>query len=191
MQSCIGFNVQKQASDWTDNNWISYHYTTSSSRLIYRVWLVYFTILTVRRDLVYLLLIILIVITQLRLLFDAVWCLTFILPYYLLGYHIHNKVYIYSLLSVGIRSYFDWLLFFCERIVVFPDRKMPKRKHRSSRRDREEKPGCLVHWFRKGLRLHDNPALKEGLKSASGFRCIYILDPWFAGSCSKGVNRWR
>lgn len=68
---------------------------------------------------------------------------------------------------------------------------MPKRKHRSSRRDREEKPGCLVHWFRKGLRLHDNPALKEGLKSASGFRCIYILDPWFAGSCSKGVNRWR
>ncbi|XP_071493638.1 cryptochrome-1-like [Diadema antillarum] len=62
---------------------------------------------------------------------------------------------------------------------------MPKRKRSS------EKRGCLVHWFRKGLRLHDNPALKEGIKGANGFRCIYILDPWFAGSCSKGVNRWR
>ena len=39
----------------------------------------------------------------------------------------------------------------------------------------------VLHWFRKGLRLHDNPALKDALKGAATFRCVYILDPWFAG----------
>ncbi|KAF5307814.1 hypothetical protein FQR65_LT06686 [Abscondita terminalis] len=34
-----------------------------------------------------------------------------------------------------------------------------------------------VHWFRKGLRFHDNPALRE--------------DPWFAGSSNVGINKWR
>lgn len=49
----------------------------------------------------------------------------------------------------------------------------------------------LVHWFRKGLRLHDNPALRAGLKNAVTFRCIFILDPWFAGSSNVGINKWR
>ncbi|KAK3854518.1 hypothetical protein Pcinc_039009 [Petrolisthes cinctipes] len=49
----------------------------------------------------------------------------------------------------------------------------------------------VVHWFRKGLRLHDNPALRSGLKNASTFRCIFILDPWFAGSSNVGINKWR
>ncbi|KAM4617659.1 cryptochrome-2 isoform 2-T5 [Discoglossus pictus] len=48
-----------------------------------------------------------------------------------------------------------------------------------------------VHWFRKGLRLHDNPALQEALRGATSVRCVYILDPWFAASSSGGVNRWR
>ncbi|CAB1456083.1 unnamed protein product [Pleuronectes platessa] len=48
-----------------------------------------------------------------------------------------------------------------------------------------------IHWFRKGLRLHDNPALKESLQGADSVRCIYILDPWFAGSSNVGINRWR
>lgn len=48
-----------------------------------------------------------------------------------------------------------------------------------------------VHWFRKGLRLHDNPALQEALNGADTVRCVYILDPWFAGSANVGVNRWR
>ncbi|CDR09642.1 unnamed protein product [Oncorhynchus mykiss] len=48
-----------------------------------------------------------------------------------------------------------------------------------------------VHWFRKGLRLHDNPALQEALNSADTVRCVYILDPWFAGSANVGINRWR
>ena len=49
----------------------------------------------------------------------------------------------------------------------------------------------VVHWFRKGLRLHDNPALKEAIVHCTTFRCIYILDPWFAGSSNVGVNKWR
>jgi len=48
-----------------------------------------------------------------------------------------------------------------------------------------------VHWFRKGLRLHDNPSLSEGLAGASTFRCVFVLDPWFAGSTNIGINKWR
>ncbi|XP_063044562.1 cryptochrome-2-like [Engraulis encrasicolus] len=48
-----------------------------------------------------------------------------------------------------------------------------------------------VHWFRKGLRLHDNPALQEALDGADTVRCVYVLDPWFAGSANVGFNRWR
>lgn len=48
-----------------------------------------------------------------------------------------------------------------------------------------------VHWFRKGLRLHDNPSLREGLVGASTFRCVFVLDPWFAGSTNVGINKWR
>ncbi|CAO1411081.1 unnamed protein product [Diamesa serratosioi] len=49
----------------------------------------------------------------------------------------------------------------------------------------------LVHWFRKGLRLHDNPSLLKGLKNATTFRCIFLVDPWFAGSSNVGINKWR
>ncbi|XP_072142610.1 cryptochrome-1-like isoform X5 [Dermacentor andersoni] len=49
----------------------------------------------------------------------------------------------------------------------------------------------VVHWFRKGLRLHDQPALRMGLQGARTCRCVYILDPWFAGSSNAGVNKWR
>ncbi|XP_033930755.1 cryptochrome circadian regulator 1a isoform X2 [Pseudochaenichthys georgianus] len=48
-----------------------------------------------------------------------------------------------------------------------------------------------IHWFRKGLRLHDNPSLKDSLLRADTVRCVYILDPWFAGSSNVGINRWR
>ncbi|OWR50781.1 cryptochrome 2 [Danaus plexippus plexippus] len=55
---------------------------------------------------------------------------------------------------------------------------VPKEKH-------------TVHWFRKGLRLHDNPALREGLVDATTFRCVFIIDPWFASSSNVGINKWR
>ncbi|XP_045542558.1 cryptochrome-1 [Papilio machaon] len=48
-----------------------------------------------------------------------------------------------------------------------------------------------VHWFRKGLRLHDNPALREGLVDAITFRCVFIIDPWFASCSNVGINKWR
>jgi len=48
-----------------------------------------------------------------------------------------------------------------------------------------------VHWFRKGLRLSDNPALLRGIRRCDTFRCIFILDPWFAGSSNVGTNKWR
>uniref|UniRef100_A0A8B9L843 Cryptochrome circadian regulator 3a n=1 Tax=Astyanax mexicanus TaxID=7994 RepID=A0A8B9L843_ASTMX len=48
-----------------------------------------------------------------------------------------------------------------------------------------------IHWFRRGLRLHDNPALQEAVRGAGTVRCVYFLDPWFAGSSNLGVNRWR
>ncbi|XP_016350521.1 cryptochrome-1-like [Sinocyclocheilus anshuiensis] len=48
-----------------------------------------------------------------------------------------------------------------------------------------------IHWFRKGLRLHDNPALQEAVRGADTVRCVYFLDPWFAGLSNLGVNRWR
>ncbi|VVC94173.1 unnamed protein product [Leptidea sinapis] len=48
-----------------------------------------------------------------------------------------------------------------------------------------------VHWFRKGLRIHDNPALREGLTDATTFRCVFIIDPWFASSSNGGINKWR
>ncbi|XP_020497566.1 cryptochrome-1b [Labrus bergylta] len=48
-----------------------------------------------------------------------------------------------------------------------------------------------IHWFRKGLRLHDNPSLRDSMRGADTLRCIYILDPWFAGSSNVGINRWR
>ncbi|KAG1937016.1 cryptochrome-1 [Pimephales promelas] len=48
-----------------------------------------------------------------------------------------------------------------------------------------------IHWFRKGLRLHDNPSLLDSVRGADTLRCVYILDPWFAGSSNVGINRWR
>nr|XP_018916708.1 PREDICTED: cryptochrome-1-like isoform X1 [Bemisia tabaci] len=48
-----------------------------------------------------------------------------------------------------------------------------------------------MHWFRKGLRLHDNPSLMEGLIGASTFRCVFIIDPWFASTSNVGINKWR
>ncbi|KAM4721522.1 cryptochrome-2 isoform 2-T2 [Rhinophrynus dorsalis] len=62
---------------------------------------------------------------------------------------------------------------------------------RSRHRAVEGSPVSSVHWFRKGLRLHDNPALLAALRGARTVRCVYILDPWFAASSSGGINRWR
>lgn len=52
-----------------------------------------------------------------------------------------------------------------------------------------------VHWFRKGLRLHDNPALIDAIKSStttkSCLRPIFILDPLIIKWLRVSPNRWR
>lgn len=65
-----------------------------------------------------------------------------------------------------------------DNITITPSKTMHKERH-------------MIHWFRRGLRLHDNPAFYEGLKSAVTFRCIFIIDPWFADSSNVGINKWR
>jgi len=48
-----------------------------------------------------------------------------------------------------------------------------------------------IHWFRKGLRLHDNPALLEACQGATHVFPVFILDPHFAKPEKIGVLRYR
>ncbi len=48
-----------------------------------------------------------------------------------------------------------------------------------------------LHWFRKGLRLHDNPALLEACKSAHRLYPVFCIDPYFAKPDIVGVNRYN
>ena len=43
------------------------------------------------------------------------------------------------------------------------------------------RPVNSIHWFRHGLRLHDNPALLEALRNCSDFYPIFIFDGEVAG----------
>ena len=43
-------------------------------------------------------------------------------------------------------------------------------------------------WFRKGLRLHDNPSLLRAVE-AERFYAVFCLDPWFIRPEAVGVNR--
>ena len=47
-----------------------------------------------------------------------------------------------------------------------------------------------IHWFRKGLRLHDNPALLFALEHSSRVFPVFVLDPHFAKPSMVGVNRY-
>lgn len=53
----------------------------------------------------------------------------------------------------------------------------------------------VVHWFRKGLRIHDNPAFLEACETARTgnlyLRPIFILDPLITKWLRVGPNRWR
>ena len=48
-----------------------------------------------------------------------------------------------------------------------------------------------IHWFRKGLRLHDNPALLAACDGVTKLYPVFILDPWFVEHARVGINRWR
>lgn len=60
----------------------------------------------------------------------------------------------------------------------------------SSKRDLRGHPAA-IHWFRHGLRLHDNPALLEALEFSGDFYPIFIFDGEVAGTKTAGYNRMR
>lgn len=49
-----------------------------------------------------------------------------------------------------------------------------------------------VHWYRHGLRLHDNPALLAALDGADTFYPIFIFDGNVAGTGTqtRQTDRW-
>ncbi|CAL8350302.1 unnamed protein product [Merluccius merluccius] len=51
--------------------------------------------------------------------------------------------------------------------------------------------GVCVHWFRKGLRLHDNPALVAALRGSQEVYPVFLLDPRVHRRDAVGLNRWR
>lgn len=55
-------------------------------------------------------------------------------------------------------------------------------------------------WFRKGLRIHDNPALQHAAKESNCVYPVFVIDPYFMepdpnafspGSSRAGLNRIR
>nr|CAZ66367.1 cryptochrome [Suberites domuncula] len=56
-------------------------------------------------------------------------------------------------------------------------------------------PDTTVHWFRlDALRLHDNPAFVDAVKTDGNFKAVFIIDPWFNANYNNGgpqVNVWR
>ena len=57
-----------------------------------------------------------------------------------------------------------------------------------------------VMWFRKGLRIHDNPALDYAARSSSAVYPVFVIDPHYMkpdpnafspGSSRAGLNRIR
>ena len=53
-----------------------------------------------------------------------------------------------------------------------------------------KKHTAAIHWFRKGLRLHDNPSLIEACTSSARVYPIFVIDPWFAKPDVVGINRY-
>ena len=57
--------------------------------------------------------------------------------------------------------------------------KMPPTERENSNRNTRV---VAVHWYRHGLRLHDNPSLREALQDADEFYPIFIFDGNVAGT---------
>ena len=54
----------------------------------------------------------------------------------------------------------------------------------------DTKPNTALHWFRKNLRLHDNPALCEAIKGSGCLFTVYILPPVIPDT-NISANRWN
>ncbi|PFX23560.1 Cryptochrome-1 [Stylophora pistillata] len=55
----------------------------------------------------------------------------------------------------------------------------------------KEKHRKALHWFRKNLRLHDNPALREALNGSSEVLAVYILPPHIPTNGKISANQWN
>nr|AWY11207.1 photoreceptive cryptochrome [Melibe leonina] len=55
----------------------------------------------------------------------------------------------------------------------------------------ESSNNVTIHWFRHGLRLHDNPSLLEGLENCSEFYPVFIFDGSVAGTKTAGYSRMQ
>lgn len=64
---------------------------------------------------------------------------------------------------------------------------MPKDEPASASNTRK----AAIHWFRHGLRLHDNPALLEAIKFGTEVYPLFIFDGEVAGTKTSGYNRMR
>ena len=55
----------------------------------------------------------------------------------------------------------------------------------------KDRVGPSIHWFRKGLRLHDNPGLLAACKnSCQPVYPVIVMDPFFSKPDIIGVNRY-
>lgn len=59
-----------------------------------------------------------------------------------------------------------------------------------------ENKKTVIHWFRKGLRIHDNPGLLSAIDAVNKnqnyvLRPIYIIDPEWTESWRMNGNKWR
>lgn len=81
----------------------------------------------------------------------------------------------------------------CRRLsVVRGEYLRPRESARKSVTAVHEAVGMrTVFWFRKGLRLHDNPALVAALEGCTTLYPVFCLDPWFVSSGKVGTNRMR
>lgn len=48
-----------------------------------------------------------------------------------------------------------------------------------------------LHWFRKGLRLHDNQALRAAIQGSKTFRAVFFLEKATVRAAKVSPNRWR
>lgn len=48
-----------------------------------------------------------------------------------------------------------------------------------------------LHWFRKGLRIHDNQPLRDAIQGSTTFRAVFFLDRATVRNAKVSINRWR
>ncbi len=76
-------------------------------------------------------------------------------------------------------------------ILIFPVPFLSVYLWRWSAHPKNDHEHNSIHWFRKGLRLHDNPALIAALKDCRHIYPLFLLDPWYSNNTCIGINQWR